>query len=160
MPGLAATGAGEVMLAGVLREVAEYPNSFKALGPLDEPIETGRFTLCMGPVSTHNVVQRQRFDADELDDVLAEVRSLLRARGRFNAQREVGSAARPPGLVNLLVERGMVRDEDPVAAALVLDCEPPPPRPAPAPAPRRRAAWCCLVARPRRGRGDVAPTGR
>lgn len=54
------------MLAGVLREVAEYPNSFKALGPLNERIETGRFTLCMGSVSTHNTVQRQRFDADEL----------------------------------------------------------------------------------------------
>jgi hypothetical protein len=120
-------GAGEAILAGVLPEVAEYPNSFKALGPLDERIETGRFTLCMGSVSTHNTVQRQRFDADELDDVLAEVRSLLRARGRVSTQWEVGSAARPPELVDLLLERGMVRGEDPFAVALVLSCEPPPP---------------------------------
>jgi hypothetical protein len=111
----------------VLREVAEYPNSFKALGPLDERIETRRFTLCMGSASTHNTVQRQRFDADEVDDVLTEVRSLLRARGRVSTQWEVGSAAQPPELVDLLLARGMVPDEDPFAVALVLTCEPPPP---------------------------------
>lgn len=104
----------------MLREVAEYPNSFKVLGPLDERIETKRFTLCMGSASTHNTVQRQRFDADELGDVLAEVRSLLRARGRVSTQWEVGSAAQPPELVDLLLARGLVPDEDPLAVALVL----------------------------------------
>jgi hypothetical protein len=32
----------------VLREIAEYPNSFGPLGPTDERIETDRYTLCMG----------------------------------------------------------------------------------------------------------------
>jgi hypothetical protein len=111
----------------VLREVAEYPNSFVDLRPGTERIDTGRFTLCMDRSPMANTVQRQRFEADEVDDVMAEVRSLLRERGRGRTQWEVGSAARPPGLVTLLLERGLVRDDDPVAIALVLRSAPPPP---------------------------------
>ena len=66
----------------MLREVAEYPNSFGPLAPGDERIDTGRYTLCMGPGSTWNTVQRQRFALEELDDVLAEIRAALRERGR------------------------------------------------------------------------------
>ena len=86
----------------MLREVAEYPNSFGPLGPADERIDTGRYTLCLGPGSTWNTVQRQRFGLDELDDVLEEVRAALRERGRPRAQWEVGSSA-PPGLVDALL---------------------------------------------------------
>jgi hypothetical protein len=113
----------------VLREIAEYPNSFGPLGPDDERIETARFTLCMGPGKTWNTVQRQRLTAQEVDDVLAEVRSLLRARGRGKTQWEVGSSAEPPDLVDLLLERGLVPDKDPYAVALVLREAPPPPAP-------------------------------
>jgi hypothetical protein len=107
----------------VLREVAEYPNSFGPLGPGDERIETGRYTLCLGAGSTWNTVQRQRFPLEQLDDVLAEVRAELRARGRNRTQWEVGSSA-PPGLVEALLERGLVPDKDPYAVALVLTREP------------------------------------
>jgi len=110
----------------VLRELAEYPNSFGPLGPGDERIETDRFTLCIGAGRTWNTVQRQRFPADEIDDVLDEVRSLLRARGRDRTQWEVGSAAEPPDLVELLLERGLPRDKEPYAVALLLTSEPPP----------------------------------
>jgi hypothetical protein len=112
-----------------MREIAEYPNSFGPLGPNDERIETDRYTLCMGPGKTWNTVQRQRFPADEVDAVLEEVRSLLRARGRGKTQWEVGSAAQPPGLVDLLLERGLIRDKDPYAVALVLAHAPPVPAP-------------------------------
>jgi hypothetical protein len=44
----------------VLREIAEYPNSFGPLAPGDERIETDRSTLCVGAGSTWNTVQRQR----------------------------------------------------------------------------------------------------
>ena len=71
-------------------------------------------------------MQRQRFSADEVDEVLAEVRALLRERGRPSTQWEVGSSASPPGLVDPLLERGLVRDRDPFAVALVLTREPPP----------------------------------
>jgi hypothetical protein len=108
----------------VLREIAEYPNSFGPLARGDERIETGRYTLCVGAGSTWNTVQRQRFPLEQVDEVLAEVREALGARGRTQTQWEVGSSA-PPGLVDALLERGLVPDKDPYAVALVLTSEPP-----------------------------------
>ena len=109
----------------MLREVAEYPNSFGPLGPSDERIDTGRYTLCMGAGLLWNTVQRQRFPVDEVDDVLAEVHATLRERGRTRTQWEVGSSA-PDGLVDALLARGVKPDRDPYAVALVLTHEPPP----------------------------------
>jgi hypothetical protein len=108
----------------VLREVAEYPNSFGSLGRGDERIDTGRYTLCVGAGSTWNTVQRQRFPLEQVDDVIAEVRGALRARGRTQTQWEIGSSA-PAGLVAALIDRGLVPDKDPYAVALVLTQEPP-----------------------------------
>jgi GNAT superfamily N-acetyltransferase len=109
----------------VLREVAEYPNSFGRLGPRDELIETDRYSLWLGSGSTWNTVQRQRFPLEDLDEVLEEVRALLRKRGRTRTQWEVGSSA-PPGLVEALYKRGLTEDGDGYAVALVLKQEPPP----------------------------------
>ncbi|MGB2875933.1 MAG: hypothetical protein WBB76_10735 [Gaiellaceae bacterium] len=109
----------------MLREIAEYPNSFGPLGPWDERIDTGRYTLWMGTGKTWNTVQRQRFPVDEVDEVLDEVRAALRQRKRTRTQWEVGSSA-PPGLVEALLERGLVRDKEPYAVALVLKNAPPP----------------------------------
>ena len=108
----------------MLREIAEYPNSFGPLGPSDERIETARYTLCMAAGRTWNTVQRQRLRADEVDEALEEVRGLLRERGRDSTQWEVGSSATPPDLVDRLLERGLVPDTDPYAVALVLTHEP------------------------------------
>lgn len=113
----------------MLREVAEYPNSFGPLGLSDERIAGDRYTLCMGAGSTWNTVQRQRFRAEEVDAVLAEVRALLRARGRVKTQWEIGSTAQPRELVDLLLARGLALDREPYAAALVLRQPPPPARP-------------------------------
>lgn len=113
----------------MLREIAEYPNSFGPLGPRSERIETDRYTLCMGSGKTWNTVQRQRLRPDEIDETLDEVRALLRERGRDKTQWEVGSSAEPPDLVDRLLERGLIRDKDPYAVALVLTREPPPPPP-------------------------------
>jgi hypothetical protein len=111
----------------MLREAAEYPNSFVELGPDEERIETDRYTLCMSSGKRWNTVQRQRFGREELDEVLGEVRALLTERGRPSTQWEIGSRAEPEGLVELLLERGLVRDSDPVAIALALRTEPPAP---------------------------------
>jgi hypothetical protein len=108
----------------VLREVAEYPNSFGPLARGDERIDTGRYTLCVGAGLSWNTVQRQRFPLEQVDDVLGEVRAALRARGRTQTQWEIGSSA-PQGLVEALIERGLVPDKDPYAVALVLTREPP-----------------------------------
>jgi hypothetical protein len=110
-----------------VREAAEYPNSFIPLGPGDERIETERFTLCMGAPPHWNTVQRQRFSQDEVDEVLEEVRQLLRERGRTRTQWEIGSEARPSNLVELLLYRGLIRDSEPSATAMRLSAEPPPP---------------------------------
>jgi hypothetical protein len=109
----------------VLREVAEYPNSFGPLAPGDERIDTGRYTLCIGTGKKWNTVQRQRFPLEEVDAVISEVRATLRERGRTQTQWEVGSSA-APGLVDALLERGIARDKEPYAVALVLTREPPP----------------------------------
>ncbi len=111
----------------MLREIAEYPNSFAALGPSDERIDTDRYTLWMGSGKSWNTVQRQHMSAEEIDEVLSEVRGLLRERGRDSTQWEVGSKAEPADLVDRLLERGLTRDKDPVAIALVLSHEPPAP---------------------------------
>jgi hypothetical protein len=108
----------------VLREVAEYPNSFSPLGENEERIETDRYTLCIGAGSTWNTVQRQRFALEQVDEVLAEVRDALRKRDRKQTQWEVGSSA-VDGLVDALLERGLEPDKDPYAVALVLTREPP-----------------------------------
>jgi hypothetical protein len=107
-----------------VREAAEYPNSFVPLGRGDERIETDRYTLCLSLGAT---VQRQRFAAEQVDDVLTEVRGLLRSRGRTGTQWEVGSQA--AHLVGPLLKRGLVRDADPRAVALALVHEPPAPPP-------------------------------
>jgi hypothetical protein len=106
----------------VLRELAEYPNSFIEPTPGSERIEAGRFTLCLTPRSA--TVQRQRFSERELDGVIEEVRALLRERGRTRTQWEVGSQATPAGLAQKLEARGLARDDDPWALALALT-EPP-----------------------------------
>jgi GNAT superfamily N-acetyltransferase len=103
-----------------VREAAEYPNSFIPLGPGDERVDTGEYTLCLSLGAT---VQRQRFGVDRVDVVLTEVRSLLRSRGRTGTQWEVGSQA--AHLVGPLLRRGLVRDADPVAIAMALEHEPP-----------------------------------
>jgi hypothetical protein len=109
----------------MLREVAEYPNSFGPLGPGGERLDTGRYTLCIGTGKKWNTVQRQRFPLEEVDDVIAEVRAALTERGRTQTQWEVGTSA-PAGLVEALLERGLARDKEPYAVALVLTREPPP----------------------------------
>src|SRR5439155_906468 len=84
----------------------------------------GRYTRCMSSGKKWNTVQRQRFPLEEVDAVIAEVRATLRERGRTQTQWEVGSSA-PAGLVDALLERGIERDKEPYAVALVLTSEPP-----------------------------------
>ncbi|MEA2676084.1 MAG: hypothetical protein QOJ81_225 [Chloroflexota bacterium] len=114
----------------LLREIAEYPNSFAPLGPRDELIENDRYSLWIGAGgSKWNTVQRQRLAADQVETAVEEVRGLLRQRGRESTQWEVGSKATPNDLVDRLLALGLIRDKDPVAAALVLTQPPPAPPP-------------------------------
>lgn len=108
----------------LLREIAEYPNSFAPLGPRDERIDTDRYSLWMGAGAKWNTVQRQRLAPDEVEAAVEEVRGLLRQRGRESTQWEVGSKATPSDLVDRLLALGMSRDKEPFATALVLSQPP------------------------------------
>ncbi|MEP7379467.1 MAG: hypothetical protein ABI725_07910 [Chloroflexota bacterium] len=113
----------------LLREIAEYPNSFAPLGPRDERIEKDGYSLWMGAGASWNTVQRQRLAPGGVEAAVEEVRALLRERGRASTQWEVGSAATPADLVERLLGLGLIHDKDPVAAALVLTEPPPAPPP-------------------------------
>jgi hypothetical protein len=109
--------------------LAEDANTHTSLGEGDERIVRDRFVLWMGPgAEPHwNVAQRFRIETeDEIDQVRAEIHSLLSARGRTACTWEVGSSATPPGLADLLRARGLVPDEpDPLQIGMVLDAPPP-----------------------------------
>jgi GNAT superfamily N-acetyltransferase len=108
-------------------ELAENANTYTPLGPKDERIVTDRYVLWMGPGEEPgwNVAQRFRFDEDELDGVRSEIHAHLRKRGRAACSWEVGTHARPPGLVDRLHALGLVDDDPtPLAIGMVLT-EPP-----------------------------------
>jgi len=111
-------------------ELAENPNTYTPLGPNTERIVTDRFVLWLGRGKTWNVAQRFSFAVDELDEVIEEVRSLVRERGRTSCAWEIGSHARPEGLPELLLARGFTDDQpEPLAIGMALT-----EAPAPAPA--------------------------
>lgn len=103
-------------------ELAHNPNTYTPLGPEDERIVTDRFVLWMGRQPTWNVAQRFRFPAEELDDVRAEIHTVLRDRGRPELAWEVGSHAEPADLVPRLEALGLPITEHQVG--MVLDRPP------------------------------------
>ena len=108
-------------------ELAENANTYTPLGPGDERVVTDRYVLWMGRGADpgSNVAQRFRFAAGELEEVRAEIYQHVRRRGRSACTWEVGSHATPLGLVDRLLELGLVDDEPtPLAVGMVLT-EPP-----------------------------------
>jgi GNAT superfamily N-acetyltransferase len=108
-------------------ELAENPNTYNPCGPGDDRVVTDRWVLWLsarGDAPGWNVAQRFRFEADELDEVRAEIHDAARARGRTVCTWEVSSHATPTDLVERLYERGLVDDDDPQVIALALT-EPP-----------------------------------
>ena len=76
--------------------LAENPNTYTPLSAGDQRLERPRFVLWMGIGADWNVAQRFRFDAAELDEVIAEVRDLVRGAGRSTCAWEIGSSPVPP----------------------------------------------------------------
>jgi hypothetical protein len=115
-----------------LELLAESPNTRMPLGPGEELIETDRFALWLGRSTQPGwtVVQQVRAEPAEVADVLAEVRALVRERGRRNATWEIGNlSCRPPDLADRLLELGLVPDDEPFAVGMVLTERPPKPPP-------------------------------
>ena len=109
-----------------IRELSENANAYTPLGPGDERIVTDRYVLWLGrgDEPAWNVAQRFRLDAGEVDAVRAEIHRQLRARGRTACTWEIGSSATPGDLVERLLARGLVDDDEPLAIGMVLT-EPP-----------------------------------
>ena len=112
-------------------ELAENANTWTPLAATDERIVTDRWVLWLGRADhpAWNVAQRFRFEADELDEVRAEIHAAVRARGRTGCSWEVGSSARPSDLVERLLALGLERDEDWYAVGMVLTGPPQQPPP-------------------------------
>jgi hypothetical protein len=109
----------------VIRELAENPNVHQALAAGRELFTDpgGRFAIYLatgsGPHSA--TVQRLRIREDEVEGTVAEIRALLRSRGRGGAEWELGESCTPPDLVERLAAFGIVPDGDePVAIGMVL----------------------------------------
>jgi len=109
-------------------ELVDNPNTYTPLRPGEERVWDGRFVLYMGLQEGWNVAQRFRFPAQDVDGVRAEVHRLLRERGRTTCAWEIGTAAQPADLADLLLERGLTCDDaDREQTGMVLDRDPGPP---------------------------------
>jgi hypothetical protein len=109
----------------VIRELAENPNLHQPLSAGRELVldPAGRYAvyLAAGTTAHDATVQRVRCASDDVTGVLAEVRALLRERGRPGAEWELGASSEPADLVERLLELGLRRDEEePVAVGMVL----------------------------------------
>lgn len=108
----------------MIRELAENPNVHQPLGPgrvlYRDP--DGRFAIMLsaGTSPRSATVQRVRLGASDVEDVLAEIRDLLRSEGRRGAEWELGESCTPTGLVDRLLALGLRHDDDPVAHGMVL----------------------------------------
>lgn len=107
-------------------ELAENPNTYTPLGPNTERIVTDRYVLWIGRMPTWNVAQRFAMRHEEIDEVIEEIRTQLRERGRPSCAWEIGSHAKPPDLPEQLLARGFSDDEHtPLAIGMALIEEPP-----------------------------------
>ena len=110
----------------MIRELAENPNVHQphAGGPRAVHDPAGRFVVYLGTgTGPHSAtVQRVRLDADEVEAAVAEIRALLRERGRGGSRmgaRRLVHAGRPRRAARAL---GILADEDePVAIGMVLE---------------------------------------
>jgi GNAT superfamily N-acetyltransferase len=109
----------------LIRELAENPNIHQALSAGRELIAdpAGRFAIYLGVgTGPHSAtVQRVRLEADDVVLVVAEIRALLRERGRGGAEWELGESCTPPDLIERLAACGIIPDEaEPVAIGMML----------------------------------------
>jgi GNAT superfamily N-acetyltransferase len=113
----------------VIRELAENPNVHQPLAPGRELVTDpeGRFAIYLMPDTAPEsaTVQRVRLTPKTVDAAVAEIRALLRERGREGAEWELGESSTPPDLVDRLLALGLQRVEaDPVTVGMVLHGSP------------------------------------
>lgn len=109
-----------------IRELAENPNVHQPLAAgrelLIDPARRFAIYLAAGTSPHSATVQRVRLGPDDVPDAVAEIRAILRDRGRAGAEWELGESCTPNDLVSRLAELGIVCDADePVAIGMVLE---------------------------------------
>lgn len=109
----------------MIRELAENPNVYEPARPgrILHRDAAGRYAvfLAEGTSPRSATVQRVRLREDEVEAALADIRALLRSRGRAGAEWELGESTEPHDLVERLLALGLRRDDDePLAAGMVL----------------------------------------
>jgi GNAT superfamily N-acetyltransferase len=106
----------------VIRELAENANAYTVLGPDEERVANDRFVVWFGPwpVPWATVVQRLRLYAGDVEGTVAEIRRLVRSRGRTSCTWEVAGSATPADLRERLLALGCVPDREPYAVGMVL----------------------------------------
>ncbi len=116
-----------------LRRLAEDPAAYLPVEPGEERIEDPRYLISLQPGShPWSVgVQRLRMDPSEVRSAVAEIHDVLTARGRSASMWSVGSSAMPADLPDRLQALGMVPEDGPGEAAMVLIRPPEPIPPAP-----------------------------
>ncbi len=109
----------------MIRELAENPNVYQAPSGARRLLRDpgGRFAVWLAPGRDPRdaTVQRVRLQPGTVESGLSEVRVLLREEARRGAEWELGESCTPPGLVQQLLDLGLVRDDDePYAVGMVL----------------------------------------
>lgn len=109
-------------IAPEILAVAETLNLCLPAPPGEERILDPRFAAFIrdkeGP--QWNLVQRIRVAPGEVEALVAEVRALFRARGRSALTWEIGPSCAPADLADRLLALGMVPDDEPEIAGMVL----------------------------------------
>jgi hypothetical protein len=112
-------------MTDMVRELAENPNVHQPVleGRSLHVDPAGRFAIFFVPGTYLHcaTVQRVRLEPAGVGAALAEIRALLRERGREGAEWELGDSTTPSDLVDRLLALGLERDADePLAIGLVL----------------------------------------
>jgi hypothetical protein len=110
----------------VILELAENANTYTTLGPDEERVVDERYVVWFGPWDTPwaTVVQRLRLPEDGLDEAVAEIRDVVRARGRTACTWEVAGSATPSDVRERLLALGCVPDREPYAVGMALHAPP------------------------------------
>jgi GNAT superfamily N-acetyltransferase len=108
--------------------LAEDANTHTPLRPGQDRVTRDLYVVFFGERSDHpafTVVQRLRLREDDVEETVAELRTLLRDRGRLPCTWEIGTHATPAGLTDQLLGLGLEPFDEPFAVGMVLDEEPP-----------------------------------
>ncbi len=102
--------------------VAETLNLCLPASPGEERVLDPRWALFINvlPDPQRNVVQRVRLAPDAVEAGVAEVRAIFHAHGRTATTWEVTGSSTPVDLLDRLAALGMVPDEEPEVAGMVL----------------------------------------